>query len=109
MTKMLVSVALAAAALAAAPTAAAPLADVDKTTVAYGDLNLGHAEGRAVLDRRIRGAARLVCGVEQAPGLIEHNAVKNCRDATIAAASSEVEKVLAARGGASQVVVAARR
>jgi UrcA family protein len=109
MKKMLVSVALAAAALAAAPATAQEEAPVAQTLVTYGDLNIGNAAGRATLDRRIRAAARMVCGVEQAPGLAELNSLKTCRDGAIGAAKAEVEQVLASRGAGSSIMVAARR
>ena len=108
MIKTLVSAALAAAALAAAPAAAQELA-ASKTLVAYGDLNIGNAAGRATLDQRIRAAARSVCGVEQAPGLAEMTMLKDCREGAINAAHAEVEQVLASRTGGSNILVAARR
>jgi|HubBroStandDraft_5_1064220.scaffolds.fasta_scaffold418100_1 UrcA family protein len=42
--------------------------DVEKTTVRFGDLNLDHPEGAAVLYRRIRHAAQRVCGEPKNPG-----------------------------------------
>ncbi len=108
MIKTLVSVALAAAALAAAP-AAAQEANAAHSLVAYGDLNIGSANGRATLDRRIRAAARMVCGVEQAPGLAESIALKTCRASAISAANADLEQVLASRGSGSAITVAARR
>jgi len=44
---------------AAAPAFAQP---TDAVEIVYQDLNLGHAAGRAALDRRISAAARQVCG-----------------------------------------------
>jgi UrcA family protein len=80
-----------------------------KTLVAYGDLNIGSTAGRATLDRRIRAAARSVCGVEQAPGLAEMSMLQNCREGAISAAHAQVEQVLASRSGGSNILVAARR
>src|SRR5713101_4610428 len=55
------------AALAAAP--AAPTArDVDQITVHFGDLNIDQTAGAAILYRRIRNAAKSVCGEPQLPG-----------------------------------------
>ena len=67
------SIALAAAACVAAtlsavvatPAAAADIVVAPATItvrVSYADLNLASAQGRAVLDRRIAGAARNICG-----------------------------------------------
>ena len=108
MIKMLASVTMAAAALAAAP-AAAQEANAAETLVVYGDLNIGHSAGRAALDRRIRAAARQVCGIGQAPGLAESIPLGKCRAAAIEAASAQVEQVLASRGSGSTITVAARR
>jgi UrcA family protein len=108
MIKTLVSVALAAAALAATPAAAQETVS-SQTLVAYGDLNIGSSAGRATLDGRIRAAARVVCGVAQAPGIAEYNTLKACRQSAISAANAQVEQVLASRGVGSNIMVAARR
>jgi UrcA family protein len=42
--------------------------DVDQTTVHFGDLNIDQTAGAAVLYRRIRNAAKSVCGEPQLPG-----------------------------------------
>ena len=44
-----------------AATAPAAAAEVRTTTVHYADLDVHSAQGRAVLDRRVEGAARSVC------------------------------------------------
>lgn len=51
---------------ATAPAHADTVSGAQTKTVGYSDLNLGSAEGRAVLDRRIRNAARSVCGTPDA-------------------------------------------
>jgi len=53
----------------AAATAVPADADSNQTTVHFGDLNIDRPAGAAVLYRRIRAAARSVCGDPQPPGL----------------------------------------
>jgi UrcA family protein len=109
MIKTLVSVALAAAAVSAAPAAAQMKYDknVREQVVSYADLNLGSAAGRSTLDRRIRTAARSVCGMPLS-GLPEVREVQACRVAAMGAAKAEVEQVLAGLGSTGPVVVARR-
>jgi UrcA family protein len=111
MIKTLVSVALAAAALAAAPAAAENSAyDLAKVQVFYGDLNLASDAGRGTLDRRIRSAARSICGTEASRGPAGLNAIKACQNQAIASASGQVEQALASlKGSGSGIMVAARR
>ena len=54
-----VAAGLATLSLGAAPAVAGQLETVE---VKYQDLNLAHASGQAILDRRISAAARRVCG-----------------------------------------------
>src|SRR5258708_12924988 len=42
--------------------------DVEQITVHFGDLNIDQTAGAAVLYRRIRNAAKTVCGEPQLPG-----------------------------------------
>jgi UrcA family protein len=108
MIKKLISIAITAAALATAPASAQSQADqVNQTMVSYADLNLSSAAGRATLDSRIAGAARMVCGPTKAPSLAEHKFNRDCRDGAIAGANAKLEQVLASRG--SGTVVAVRR
>ena len=52
----------------AAAAAAPASAEVNQATVRYDDLNVDQRAGAAVLYRRIRSAARNVCGDPQPPG-----------------------------------------
>lgn len=92
------SIALAAAACVAAtlstvaPTPAAATADVVvapqavTVRVSFADLNLASADGRAVLGRRIAGAARSICGEYFATDLQMRALVQDCREDAIASA-----------------------
>jgi len=57
--------------------AATPLrAETMSVPVAYGDIDIGQPSGAAVLDARIRRAARLACGPEDVGNRI---AIARCR------------------------------
>jgi UrcA family protein len=56
----------------------------DGIAVSYGDLNLGNAAGREILDRRIAGAAEQLCGKFSPVELNWAAAVQACRAETIA-------------------------
>jgi UrcA family protein len=43
-------------------------AEMNQTTVHFGDLNVDHPAGAAVLYHRIRRAAQSVCGEQESPG-----------------------------------------
>lgn len=58
--------------------------------VAYEDLNLGSAAGRAALDARIERAASRVCGTAFINELDIAAGVDACRDDTIAAARRQL-------------------
>ncbi|GMN02548.1 UrcA family protein [Erythrobacter sp. MTPC3] len=61
-------------------------ADTGANTVAvpYHDLNLGHAEGRATLDRRIMGAVRKVCNVRWTRSARAATQARECMRETMA-------------------------
>jgi UrcA family protein len=109
MIKTLVSVAIAAAAISATPAGAQmkPTDEVRKQIVSYADLNLGSAAGRSTLDRRIRTAARGVCGHPLA-GMPDLREIRACRAAAMESASAQVGQVLAGLGSTGPVVVARR-
>ena len=88
----------------ATPLRAAP-ADEDAVTVTIGDLDLSTAEGAARFDRRVRRAARSVCGTMPA-GLDMQRQVADCQEEVIAGARTEL-----ARGpsGARYALALARR
>ena len=75
--------------LTAAPATAADIVvapEAVSVRVSYADLNLASAQGRAVLDRRIAGAARGICGTSFPTDLRMTALVEDCRADTIASA-----------------------
>src|SRR3546814_16639410 len=48
--------------------------------VSYSDLNLASAAGARPLENRIEAAATRICGLTQAPGLVEASRGSTCRD-----------------------------
>lgn len=109
MTKTIFAIAIAAAsAFAAAPASAQqPVQGEYLVFVPYGDLDLASAGGTETLDRRLKAAANKVCGVTQAPGLVEHFAVRSCRADVLNAARPQVSKAMASRetGRGAQIAV----
>lgn len=88
----------------ATPIHAAP-ADEDVVIVAIGDLDLSSADGAARFDRRVRAAARSICGTMPAD-LNMQRQVADCQDEV----STSARTVLAARStGARQALAFARR
>lgn len=57
--------------------------------VAYADLDLASADGRAKLDRRIKRAAAEVCGTASDFDLVGLNDVQSCRTLTADAALTQ--------------------
>ena len=65
--------------------------DLPTKRVSYGDLNLRAPEGRATLERRIKVAARQVCGVEsERPMIVARR--KSCVRQSAANALAEVDR-----------------
>ncbi len=80
--------------LAAAPALALPSGTAE---VAYQDLNLTHAAGRVVLDRRIALAARQVCG-NYAPVELTWSALSRaCQEDAIAAVQPQLNALVGER------------
>ena len=83
--------------------AAAVPAAAESLVVRYDDLNLSSAAGMKVLDRRIDGAARQVCGANQdyRQGLAEKAAAQKCVAGARAGAADQIARleVGTARGG----------
>jgi UrcA family protein len=79
-----------AAALAAAPAAA----QTDSVTIGYGDLNLANQAGRSVLDQRIDGAARELCGQFSPLELKMAALSRTCRAAVHADARAQLARVI---------------
>lgn len=82
-------------ALAATLAAATPAAaQTDSVTIGYGDLNLASEAGRAVLDQRIDGAARALCG-QFSPLELKMTALsRTCRAAVHADARAQLARVI---------------
>ena len=89
----------------ATPIQAAP-ADEDMVTIAIGDLDLSTADGAASFDRRVRAAARSICGTMPAD-LNMQKQVADCQDEVIADARTELARAPA--GGARYALALARR
>lgn len=95
--------------LAAAPANAAEIVVAPSATtvrVSYADLNLASADGRAVLDRRIAGAARQICGTAFPADLRMNALVQDCREDAIA--SARLPTALAANGARAVTVTGYR-
>ena len=106
---MMILIALAAAAAAQPASALAPgTSEMQRVEVSYADLNLTNRAGVATLDRRIRGAARQICGGSTQGG-VETLDVVGCRSDVVNTAQPQVtaaiERALSRRG---QVSVEAR-
>ena len=101
---------LIALAAVATPVLAAPQADVQTVTVrmAYGDVDVTSAEGRAALEARIDAKLRKACTVE---GIARYSSGRSVRDESCitearAAALAEVERVAAAEARSGRAVAA---
>lgn len=75
--------------------------------VQTADLDLGSGSGQRKLDRRLAIAAREVCGTASDLDIEGRNAVRKCRDETLARARARRDSVVAGRGGG--IAVAANR
>ena len=77
--------------------------------VRTADLDLSNDTGQRELDRRIVQAAREVCGDPSDVDLEGKNAVRHCREQTIAQAAAQREQLLAAARVGSPILVASAR
>ena len=78
---------IATAAIGAAPAfAQAPGGEINVRLVRIADLDLASEAGRRTLERRLANAAREVCGTASDADVEGKNAVRKCRDATLAKA-----------------------
>lgn len=83
-------------------------AETNSVRVSYADLNLGSDTGQQVLQRRIAGAARTVCVIEDSREMALRSATNACRSDAIASARPAYEAaVAAARRGSVTVIDAA--
>jgi UrcA family protein len=95
---------------AATPGTAFALEPVTATSIVRtADLDLSSASGERELDRRIVQAARDVCGEASNVDLEGKNAVRQCRDETIAVAAAQREQLLAAARSGAPILVASAR
>ena len=90
--KTLIAVAAVTAALASTTVAVAPAAaqTIEVVQVAYGDLNLATASGRASLDGRIAYAARQLCGDYSHLELKFAAQSRDCQQSVIASAQEQI-------------------
>lgn len=106
----LFGLALIASAITVTPTVAQAFEPVTATSIVRtADLDLSNDSGQRELDRRIVRAAREVCGEASNVDLEGGNAVRQCREETIALAASQREQLLAAARSGSPIVVASAR
>ena len=106
----LFALALIASAITVTPTVAQAFEPVTATSIVRtADLDLSNDSGQRELDRRIVRAAREVCGEASNVNLEGKNAVRQCRDDTIAEAASQREQLLAAARSGSPIIVASAR
>ena len=99
---MMILIALAAA--AAAQPAPAPAGEMQRIEISYADLNLTNREGAATLYRRVRGAAKAICGGSTEGGG-ETLDVVGCRSDVVNTAQLQVtaaiERAMSKRGQVS--------
>lgn len=106
----LFALALIASATTITPTVAQAFEPVTVTSIVRtADLDLSSPAGQQELDRRIVEAAREVCGTASDVDLEGKNAVRDCRQQTIAQASAQREQLLAAAKNGSPILVASAR
>ena len=77
--------------------------------VRTADIDLRTEAGQRQLNHRLAAAAREVCGTASDVNLKGKNAVRKCRDETIAQAQSNREAVLAAASRGAVIAVTASR
>ena len=75
--------------------------------VSYADLNLGSDLGQQVLQRRIDGAARVVCIYDDSKDLNLQSATKACRSGAVADARPAYEAAVAAAHHGTVTVIGA--
>ena len=105
MSKMFAGVgALLAAATLVVPTAS-QAEESNSMRVSYADLNLASTTGQGVLQRRMVGAAKIVCVIEDSREIALRSATNSCRSDAVARAWPAYEAaVSAARRGSVTVI-----
>jgi len=99
-TIVLASALITAAAIKAAPALAevpAAPGELNVSLVRTADLDLGTSEGQRRLEQRLANAAREVCGTASDVDLEGKQAVRECREATLAKARAQRDAALAGR------------
>jgi UrcA family protein len=82
--------------------------EMNSVRVSYADLNLSSMQAQHTLQRRIAGAAREVCVIEDSREMALRNATNICRSDAVARAQPAYEAaVAAARRGSVTVIDAA--
>jgi UrcA family protein len=71
---------------------AAPSQDAPSVIVHFADLDLTHADGIAVLYRRLKGAAETVCALQDGRDLGSQMRYKTCWQSALGAAVSKVDR-----------------
>ena len=94
---------------AAPALAEAPAGETNVSLVRTADLDLRSDAGQRKLDQRLAIAAREVCGTASDVDIEGKNAVRKCRDETLAQARSQRDAVLAEAGRGAYVAVTAAR
>lgn len=75
----------------------------DSVTVNFSDLDVGTAAGKARFDRRVRNAAREMCGWVQFQPLDIQTKVVSCHKDVIADAQAGLETALARKASATRL------
>jgi UrcA family protein len=99
----LAAVALTGATLAAGTSASAQGIE-DSVKVRYGDLDLSSTSGAARFERRLRNAAKEVCG-EETRDLLINEAVHACQARAMANARSDLQVAIATKAGSRTVAL----
>jgi UrcA family protein len=106
----LFALAIIASAATITPTVASAFEPVTATSIVQtADLDLSSDTGQRELDLRIARAARDVCGTASDVDLEGKNAVRHCRQETVAQASAQREQILAAARVGTPILVASAR
>lgn len=107
---ILASALITVAAIKAAPALAEPAFDRPHVVVVHtGDLDLGAADGRRLLDVRLARAATEVCGAASSADLAGKNQVRRCRDEVLEAARKQRAALLTNRRLGDGIRLAAAR
>jgi UrcA family protein len=80
-------------------------AETNSVRVSYADLNLATTIGQHRLERRIAGAARIVCVIEDTHELALAAATQDCRNTAISDAQPQVNAAIAAARRGSVTVL----